>query len=105
MKGILLDSSHDVVVSVRRDEGGKIVSGLVLDDITYQRCELVIMAQKGEFKEYPTLGFGIESYLKLPATRKQEFINALQTELKSDGFSNAKVTVNENDLSDFEVEI
>ena len=105
MKGVLLDSNHDVIIDVKRDESGKIVSGLVLDDITYQRCELIIMAQKGEYKEHPTLGFGIESYLRAPLTVKQEFINNMQTELKSDGFSSAKVVVNQNDLSDFKVEL
>lgn len=105
MKGILLDSNHDVAIEVKRDADGKIISGLVINDITYQRCELIIMAQKGEFKEHPTLGFGIESYLRAPVSTKQKFINNMQTELKSDGFDGAKVVVNQNDLSDFKVEL
>ncbi|MEL3904442.1 MAG: hypothetical protein P1P63_04955 [Treponemataceae bacterium] len=104
MNGIVIEND-DLKVTVRRDVDGLITSGLVLDDITFQRCDLIIRAQKGEFKEHPTLGFGIESYLRRPLTVRQEFINNMQTELKSDAFANAKVIVNQNDLSDFKVEL
>ena len=103
MKGIVLEND-DLKVTVKRDEKGLITSGLVLDDVTFQRCDLIIRAQKGEFKEHPTLGFGIESYLRRPLTVRQEFINNMQTELKTDGFA-AKVIVNQNDLSDFKIEL
>ena len=104
MKGIVLEND-DLKINVVRDSNGLITSGVVIDDITFQRCDLIIKAQKGEFKEHPTLGFGIESYLRSPLTVKQEFINNMQTELKSDGFAGAKVIVNQNDLSDFQIEI
>lgn len=104
MKGILLDND-DLKIDVKRDESGLITSGLVVDDITFQRCDLIIRAQKGEFKEHPALGFGIESYLRSPLTVRQKFINNMQTELKSDGFAGAKVIVNQNDLSDFRIEL
>ncbi len=103
MKGIILED-NDLKVDVKRDANGLITSGLVIDYDTYQRCELIIWSQKGEFKEYPTLGFGIESYLRSPLAVKQEFVNNMQTELKSDGII-AKVLVNQNDLSNFQLEI
>lgn len=104
MKGIVLEND-DLKIEVRRDASGLITSGVVLEDTAFQRCDLIIRAQKGEFKEHPTLGFGIESYLHSPLTVKQEFINNMQTELKSDGFTKAKVVVNQNDLSDFRIEL
>lgn len=104
MKGIKIEN-NDIIIDVKRDETGMITSGVVIDDITFQRCDLIIRSQKGEFKEHPTLGFGIESYLRSPKSVKQEFINNLQTELKSDGFEGAKVIVNQNDLSDFQIEL
>lgn len=104
MKGILLED-NDLKIDVRRDAAGLVVSGVVLDDITFQRCDLIIRSQKGEFKEHPALGFGIESYLRSPSTKKQEFINNMQTELKSDGFTNVKVIVSQKDLSDFKIEL
>jgi hypothetical protein len=65
---------------------------------------MVIEAQKGEFKEVPTLGFGIDNYLKSNENVKQVFVNELTKELKSIGFENAKVTAGQT-LLDFEVTV
>lgn len=105
MKGILLDSNDDLKVSVKRDSSGKITSGLVVGDTFYQNCRLVILAQKGEFKEAPTLGLGIDSYLKQAVTPqvRQKFITNLRSELTSAGL-NASVTVEKNDISKFTID-
>ncbi len=104
MNGILIEDTNDLAIVPVRDGSGLIVSGLVLGNIDYQRCRLIIEAHKGEFKELPTLGFGIDSYLKAGMDKKQLFINELTKELKSDGFTNASVSVGET-LLDFEVSI
>lgn len=105
MKGILIDNDGDLLVQPVRDSQGLISSGLVLGNIDYQRARLIIELQKGELKEYPTLGFGIDNYLKSTTTStRQRFISELQSELKSDGMINAKITVG-NDLSTFELEL
>jgi len=73
-------------------------------NIDYQRVQMIILAQKGEFKEFPTLGFGIDSYLKANVQAvKQRFVTEMTKELKSDGMD-AKVTVGSK-LSEFSVEI
>jgi len=54
MKGILLDETGDVMV-----QNGS----MVIDDSTLQNQYLILLAQKGEFKEYPTLGVGISDML------------------------------------------
>jgi hypothetical protein len=105
MKGILLTENNELAITVVRNSSGLIESGLTIGNTDYQRVKMIIAAQKGEFKEFPTLGFGIESYLKMtvtPATR-QKFINNLTTELLSDGIK-AKVTVG-NSFTDLKVEI
>jgi hypothetical protein len=103
MNGILLTESYDLQIKVERNSSGLITQGLVIWNIDYQRCRLILKARKGEIKEYPTLGFGIDQYQKAVANT-QKFVNDLQTELKSDGFANPKVTVT-SDLKTFDVEI
>jgi len=104
MKGILLDENFELVINPVRDINGLILSGIQVGNIDYQRVKMIVLAQKGEFKEFPTLGFGIDNYLKANAQEvKQRFVNEMTKELKSDGMD-AKVTVGSK-LSDFSVEI
>jgi hypothetical protein len=101
MKGILLDENYELVIDSVLD-GGLIVQGVVVGEIDYQRVKTIIESQKGEIKEYPTLGLGIDNYLK-SVKRRQQFINELAKELKTDGL-NPKIIVGE-DLSQFEIEL
>ncbi|MDR2806262.1 MAG: hypothetical protein LBB85_11640 [Dysgonamonadaceae bacterium] len=103
MRGILLDENGDLLIKPVR-ENGLISSGLVVGSNDYQGVRLVIEAQKGELKEAPTVGFGIDNYLKSPEEVKQKFVNELTKELKSVGFKEAKVMAGET-LLEFEVEI
>lgn len=54
--GIQLTSDLELATNVVRDSTGLIVSGLVVGDTLYQNQYLILQAQKGEFKENPTLG-------------------------------------------------
>lgn len=93
MTGILLDQEFDLVIDVVRDSSGKIKSGLVLGNIDYQRCHMITIAQKGDIKGAPTLGFGIENYMRgVVIDNNQKFKTELQKELKADGI-NAEVIV------------
>lgn len=105
MKGTLLDENGETIIVPVRDANGLIISGEVIDNVDYQCCKMIIVAQKGEFKEYPTLGFGIDNWLKKANPNVQQFKNELQKELKSDCFKNAKVIVKDNNLLNFDVEI
>jgi hypothetical protein len=102
MKGILIDENNDLLIKPVRDDNGKIVSGVVVGNNDYQCVKIIIEAQKGEIKETPTLGFGIDNYLKSSGDVKQKFVNELTKELKSAGFKDAAVTPGES-LLDFEV--
>lgn len=105
MKGILLNSDTlDIQVTPARDGNGMITTGMVLGNNDYQRCHLIIIAQKGEFKEYPALGFGIDSYLKSVDNQNHSlFVAAMTKELKSDGLS-PRITVGDK-LSKFDIEL
>jgi hypothetical protein len=100
MNGILTDENYDLVIKIFR-ENGLIVSGLVVGDNVYQCVKMIVEAQKGEFKEVPSLGFGIDNYLKSPDTKKQQFVNELTKELESAGFK-ARVELGKT-LLDFNV--
>lgn len=93
MIGIKVDQDFNLVINVVKDSNGKIKSGLVLDNIDYQRCHMITIAQKGDIKGAPTLGFGIENYMRgVVIDNNQKFKTELQKELKADGI-NAEVIV------------
>lgn len=80
MKGILLGDDGDLLVNVRRDSEGKITQGLVIGDVTGQNQRSILLAQKGEIKEYPLTGVGIATFLDdedidgLTANARSEFV-------------------------------
>ena len=106
MKGILVDSENKPIISVKRNSKGLITQGLVIGNADYQRCRFIVIAQKGEFKQAPTLGLGIDSYLKktISAHEKQKFITELKSELSSDGI-NARIKITGNDITKFTINI
>ena len=101
--GIQLNSNYDIAIAVRHDNNGLITSGVVIEHTNYQRVRLIVQAQKGEFKEYTTLGFGVDNWLKKANPNRQQFINELQKELRSDGIEE-EVVVSE-DLQKFSIEL
>ena len=103
MKGILLDDNFELRIDTVTAGSGTVTKGMVVGNIDYQRCRTIVVAQKGEIKGFPTLGFGIDNYLKSGAVQKrQQFVTELTKELKSDGIATAKVTVG-NGLTEFEI--
>jgi hypothetical protein len=62
-KGIILTSEGDLAINVKTDKDGLIISGLVIDDTLYQNQFMILKAHKGEFKEYPLLGVGMEDMI------------------------------------------
>jgi len=55
IKGILLDGAGEVIV-----KNGSVALG----DVTLQNQYMILVAQKGEFMEHPTLGVGISDALR-----------------------------------------
>lgn len=57
--GIQLTNDLELAINVVRDANGLIISGITVGDTLYQNQYMILTAQKGEFKENPTLGVGI----------------------------------------------
>lgn len=105
MKGILIDKqTDDAIVNVVRDSSGMIVSGLVVDDIDYQRVDLLITTYPGELKQHPTIGFGVMRFKNADITKKKQFVRDLTMTLQSDGFKNPEIKIGTS-LMDFTVEV
>lgn len=96
MKGIQL-TDYDIAVKVKRDKYGKIISGLQVGDILHQNQALILSVRKGELKENPSVGVGLEDYLL------SENLTALQNEIRQqlemDGQTVTSVTVAEDTIA------
>ncbi len=76
-KGILLTNDFELDISTIRDAGGLIVSGLQIGNVTLQNQKLIINASKGEIKEDPLMGVGLNAFID------SEDSNALMREIRS----------------------
>jgi hypothetical protein len=102
-KGILLDeTTGDFAIQVARDANGKIVSGLTVGNIDYQNIRLVVLSDKGDFKEHPVLGVGAERYLK-SVGRANDLRRETSVQLEAIGYSRASVTVNSDGKLDIDI--
>ena len=62
MIGIALtteDKHYDLAFDLKHDKDGKITQGISLAETTAQNQTLILVANKGDFKEHPLLGVGI----------------------------------------------
>ena len=91
---ILLDENYDLIdLGDEWDEG----------ESDQQHIELLMVANKGEFKEFPWIGFGAEKRLKGVFNKKQ-IVRDVRVELENDGYTQYNLILN-NGLSDFKIEI
>ncbi len=100
MQDILLDSNYDLAV-----QNGDFATGESAD----QDVEQIVLSQKGEWKQYPVVGFGIENYLKKTTGSKkvdniQKFVRDLKVQLSADGKGEATIILND-DLTVFKVQL
>lgn len=90
MKGILIDNeTNDIVL-----ENGTLKTG-VTDE---QNAQLIILAEKGEFKEHPQLGVGISQFLKSTG-REKELLRAIRVQLALDGIKPQTIDYNDGKLN------
>ncbi|HUM50492.1 MAG TPA: hypothetical protein PK431_01715 [Chitinophagales bacterium] len=73
----------------------------VIGDSTVQNQHLLLLANKGDFKEHPKVGVGMNSYLLDEA--EQELMRAIRDQFEADGmkvksliFNDGKVTIDAN---------
>jgi hypothetical protein len=62
-RAILINDEYAVKIEPERDSTGKITNGLMIGSTLLQNQGLIVLATKGEFKEMPALGAGIEGLL------------------------------------------
>lgn len=84
-KDILLDDTGDLKI-----ENGDFVIG----ESDLQNVELIVESFKGEFKEFPNIGFGLLKYLKSDIS-ETEFKRDLKVELEKDNYRNPIVDLSE----------
>ncbi|WP_282628804.1 MULTISPECIES: hypothetical protein [Empedobacter] len=69
----------------------EIINGdFVIDESDQQHIEDIFIAQKGEFKEFPQLGFGAINYLKTTIS-PYKFERDLRIQLEYDNYSNPTI--------------
>lgn len=89
--GIQLTSDLELAINVVRDSDGLITSGLVVGDTLYQNQYLILAAQKGEFKENPTLGVGINDMSN--DDDLNEWKKSIREEFSKDGLKVDKLSI------------
>lgn len=87
MKDILLDENLAPVV-----EDGDFAIG----DSTYQNQMLLLVSDKGEFKQHPMRGVGLSRYLE--SSDSEGLAREINTEFRMDGMTVNKVKVNIPDV-------
>lgn len=87
MKGIILDDS----LSLQVKNGS-----LVLGDPTYQNQQILLLAEKGEFKFRPMRGVGTKRYLETP--NRGELAREIRTEFIADGMIVNKISIENEKL-------
>ena len=93
MKGILIDMDGDIMVRS---------GGVIIGDNTQDCIERVLMAEKGEFKEYPILGAGLSKWVK--STNKTKSIKReIAIQLGYLGYEGAKAEINDSGKLNIEV--
>jgi len=88
--GIQLTNDCELVINPVRDNG-LIISGLVVGDTLYQNQFMILNAQKGEFKENPTLGVGLNDMAN--DDDLNEWKKAIREEFAKDGLKVDKLSI------------
>lgn len=94
MTDILLDENDDLLLI-----NGQMVRG----ESSRQHADLLVRLEKGELRQTPNVGFGIERRLRSVANPRR-FLRELKVELENDGFVQPEISAN-NDLSNFKITV
>lgn len=90
------ETGYDLDIKVKYDNG-LIISGFVVGDVLYQNQALILLSQKGEFKENPLLGVGIND-----VCNDHDFTQwrrEITEQLEADGQRIDKLILNEKGLT------
>ena len=88
--GIQLLSDLGLFIKPLREEG-LIISAIRVGNILYQNQYMILSAQKGEFKEFPTLGVGITDMAS--DDNLEDWKKTIREEFKKDNLKMEKITI------------
>ncbi|HHN48601.1 MAG TPA: hypothetical protein ENN08_06705 [Bacteroidales bacterium] len=87
---ILLDEDQDAMID-------DVAGDFTLGDATGQSMQMLIISQKGEWKQHPYVGVGIADYMK---EEKGSGLKAeIKRQLKADGMTLRSVIVNKGQIN------
>lgn len=89
MNALILDKDNELVIK----DGT-----LAIGETREQNAQLIILAEKGEFKEHPQLGVGISQFLKSTG-REKELLRAIRVQLALDGIRPRTIDYNNGKLN------
>lgn len=95
--GMQIDAGGNLLIKPRTDSSGLILGGLVIGNTLYQNQYLILTAQKGDIKEHPLLGAGIEDMANDNDTA--EWRKRIVDELAKDGMKTDRVTITGGSLT------
>lgn len=86
---ILLDNTHELLITN---------GDLVLGESDQQHIDLLLLTEKGEWKQSALTGIGIRRYAKTRFGLKErtELAKTINLQLEYDGYANKKAQINEN---------
>lgn len=89
MKGIqLTPDTFDIIIK----DGT-----LQIGNTDEQNAQIIIVAERGEFKEHPQLGVGLIHFLK-SIGRERELVRAIRIQLALDGYKSPAISFNQGNL-------
>jgi len=94
---MMVDFEIDETGDIQFKNGDILITG----DATLQNQKLIILAQKGDFKEYPLVGVGARDYI-LDNVSADQFQGEIQKQIEDDGMKIAKLTISKNYEIDLE---
>ncbi len=90
----LLDDDFDLIA-----DGDEWAEG----ESTEQEVQLIVLCNKGENTEFPTIGFGAAKRLK-QRVNETKFLRELEVELEADGFEDPTIDVS-NGIDNLYIEV
>ena len=94
--GIQINGDCDLDIKLKFDDHGKILSGLVIGDVLYQNQAMLLLAHKGEYKEHPKTGVGLNDIVN--DSDLMYWRNEIAEQIRNDGQRITKFSLDENGL-------
>jgi hypothetical protein len=96
--GIQIESgTYEVVIKIKKDSNAMITQGIIVDDVLNQNQALILLFHKGEIKDNPLFGVGIEDIIndnELTSWKKD-----IMDMMSKDGMKVNKIDINNSNIN------